>query len=130
MARVTVEDCKHIGNRFELTLLAALRAKALCNGAPLTVGDDGDKYSVIALREIALRNLDAETLKAALIETMRKNHKLDEIIGNDIQTNSPNKTGEEVEAGSEEEDIFKSDLNFSFDTDLDFGDNFSEEEDK
>ena len=52
MARITVEDClKHVGNRFELVLLGAKRAKQLLKGArPLVESDN--KEIVSALREI------------------------------------------------------------------------------
>jgi DNA-directed RNA polymerase subunit omega len=52
MARITVEDClEHVGNRFELVLLAARRAKQLLKGArPLVESDN--KEIVSALREV------------------------------------------------------------------------------
>ena len=55
MARVTVEDClEHVANRFELVTLAAHRARRMTSFAwdPL-VPREGDKPTVIALREIA-----------------------------------------------------------------------------
>jgi DNA-directed RNA polymerase subunit omega len=54
MARITVEDClDKIGNRFELVLVAARRARQLATGGkePL-VTEASDKPTVIALREI------------------------------------------------------------------------------
>lgn len=53
MARITVEDClDNVGNRFELVLLGARRAKQLLKGArPLVESDN--KEVVTALREIA-----------------------------------------------------------------------------
>ncbi len=53
MARITVEDClERVGNRFELVLLAARRAKQLLKGArPLVESEN--KEIVTALREIA-----------------------------------------------------------------------------
>jgi DNA-directed RNA polymerase subunit omega len=53
MARITVEDClERVGNRFELVLLGARRAKKLLKGArPLVESDN--KEIVTALREIA-----------------------------------------------------------------------------
>jgi len=53
MARITVEDClDHVKSRFDLVLLASIRAKQLLKGAkPLVVSDNRD--IVIALREIA-----------------------------------------------------------------------------
>lgn len=55
MARVTVEDClKVIPNRFELTLVAAKRARDLAlNGKDAVVEWENDKPTVVALREIA-----------------------------------------------------------------------------
>jgi DNA-directed RNA polymerase subunit omega len=60
MARITVEDCLgRVGNRFELVLLGARRAKQLLKGArPLVESDN--KEIVTALREIAA---DAVRLK-------------------------------------------------------------------
>ncbi|HCK03452.1 MAG: DNA-directed RNA polymerase subunit omega [Methylophilales bacterium] len=56
MARITVDDCLElIPNRFQLTLVAALRSRQLANGAEPLIDLKGskDKPSVIALREIA-----------------------------------------------------------------------------
>ncbi|MDC9590544.1 MULTISPECIES: DNA-directed RNA polymerase subunit omega [Xenorhabdus] len=54
MARVTVQDAvEKIGNRFDLVLVAARRARQLQVGSkdPL-VPEENDKTTVIALREI------------------------------------------------------------------------------
>ena len=68
MARLTVEDCvDRIPNRFELTLLAAQRARELSAGAALTVDRDNDKNPVIALREIADDTIDMEAIRRKLI---------------------------------------------------------------
>lgn len=68
MARLTVEDCvDRIPNRFELTLLAAQRARELSAGAALTVDRDNDKNPVIALREIADDTIDLEAIRRKLI---------------------------------------------------------------
>lgn len=54
MARITVEDClDNVGNRFDLVLAAAKRARSLAMGAEPLVEIDNDKPTVIALREIA-----------------------------------------------------------------------------
>lgn len=54
MARVTVEDClNRINNQFELTLVAAKRARQLARGADAQVDWDHDKSTVVALREIS-----------------------------------------------------------------------------
>ena len=54
MARVTVEDClEHIDSNYDLVLQAAKRARDIAEGAQPLVEEDGDKPTVIALREIA-----------------------------------------------------------------------------
>lgn len=54
MARITVEDClQHVDNNFALVLKAARRARDIFHGAQPLVADEGDKPTVIALREIA-----------------------------------------------------------------------------
>lgn len=59
MARITIEDCMHsVENRFELVLMAAKRARQVANGSEPLVAPQGDKPSVIALREIAERLID------------------------------------------------------------------------
>jgi DNA-directed RNA polymerase subunit omega len=63
-----VEDCVvRIPNRFELTLLAAQRARELSAGAAPTVDRDNDKNPVIALREIADDTIDLEGIRRKLI---------------------------------------------------------------
>jgi DNA-directed RNA polymerase subunit omega len=65
MARITVDDClEKIPNRFELTLVAAYRARQLHNGSePLVnVQSSRDKSTVIALREIAAGKVGVEVL--------------------------------------------------------------------
>ena len=52
MARVTVQDAvEKIGNRFDLVLVAARRARQIGGKDPL-VPEENDKTTVIALREI------------------------------------------------------------------------------
>lgn len=54
MARVTVEDCMtKMDNLFQLVLVSSKRARQLADGAEPHVNPDGDKPTVIALREIA-----------------------------------------------------------------------------
>lgn len=73
MARVTVEDCiQRVPNRFELVLMTAGRAKALCAGAPLTIGRDNDKNTIVALREIEEDTLDLNVLRDNVISNMQK----------------------------------------------------------
>lgn len=62
MARITVEDClDKVDNRFELVMIASKRARQLSVGGkePL-VPEDGDKPTVLALREIAEGLIDRE----------------------------------------------------------------------
>jgi DNA-directed RNA polymerase subunit omega len=54
MARLTVEDCmEKVANRYDLVLLACKRARQITLGSDPLVADEGDKPTVIALREIA-----------------------------------------------------------------------------
>ncbi|MBT0727759.1 DNA-directed RNA polymerase subunit omega [Rosenbergiella australiborealis] len=54
MARVTVQDAvEQVGNRFDLVLVAARRARQLqVGGKDALVPEENDKPTVIALREI------------------------------------------------------------------------------
>ena len=53
MARVTVEDAvAKVGNRFDLVLLAARRARQIASGSNPLVEEEKDKPTVIALREL------------------------------------------------------------------------------
>ncbi|RTL55779.1 MAG: DNA-directed RNA polymerase subunit omega [Rhodocyclaceae bacterium] len=63
MARVTVDDClKHIPNRFQLTLVAATRARQLATGSTPLVEAGRDKPTVVALREMAVGKVGIEIL--------------------------------------------------------------------
>jgi DNA-directed RNA polymerase subunit omega len=79
MARVTVEDCvDKVANRFELVLLATHRARALANGAHLTVDAENDKNAVIALREIAEKTIEPRDLREGFIHAMQSQAEVDE----------------------------------------------------
>lgn len=79
MARVTVEDCvDKVGNRFELVLLAAHRARAIAKGSAITVEPENDKNPVIALREIADRAIVPSDVRESLIHGIQKNTEVDE----------------------------------------------------
>ncbi len=68
MARVTIEDClKKVEDRFELVGLAAQRARDIASGSELTIERNGEKDTVIALREIANGNVDIPTLREEYI---------------------------------------------------------------
>lgn len=63
MARITVEDClPFIDNRFDLVVTASRRARQIARGAQTVVAEDGDKPTVIALREIAAGLMNREIL--------------------------------------------------------------------
>ena len=74
MARVTVEDClKNVKNRFELVLVASIRARQLMlTGVEATVPWTNDKATVVALREIAAGNIGPSILDAAPIKLPEK----------------------------------------------------------
>jgi len=66
MARVTVEDClEKIPNQFDLTLVAAKRARQLARGAEAKLPWDNHKSTVLALRDIADSLVDAKVLEEA-----------------------------------------------------------------
>jgi DNA-directed RNA polymerase subunit omega len=79
MARVTIEDClKHVDNRFELTLLAAKRARQIYEGFKPLVDEDNDKPTVIALREISEGLMDNETLEAISLAASMSSDEVEE----------------------------------------------------
>jgi len=79
MARVTVEDCvTEIPNRFELVMLASQRARDVSAGADLLVERDNDKNPVVALREIAEREVEPEHLRELLIGGLQRHAETDE----------------------------------------------------
>lgn len=64
MARVTVEDClQRIPNQFELTLVAAKRARQLARGAEARLPWGTHKSTVLSLREIAEGHIDRSVLE-------------------------------------------------------------------
>ena len=64
MARVTVEDClENVENRFQLVMVASKRARQLANGGKEPKVDiEGDKFTVVALREIAADAINANNI--------------------------------------------------------------------
>ncbi|BGI50948.1 MAG: DNA-directed RNA polymerase subunit omega [Arsenophonus endosymbiont of Ceratovacuna japonica] len=64
MARVTIQDAvEKIGNRFDLVLVAARRARQLqIRGKSSLVKEENDKVTVIALREIESGLINIEIL--------------------------------------------------------------------
>jgi DNA-directed RNA polymerase subunit omega len=79
MARVTVEDCvDKIPNRFDLVLVAGFRARQLSGGAETLVDRDRDKNPVVALREIAAREIKPDEAKEEYIKSLQKHAEVDE----------------------------------------------------
>jgi DNA-directed RNA polymerase subunit omega len=79
MARVTVEDCvDKIPNRFDLVLLSAHRARQLSGGADPLVDRDRDKNPVVALREIAGKELKSDELREEFIKSLQRHAEVDE----------------------------------------------------
>ena len=79
MARVTVEDCvDKIPNRFDLVLLSAHRARQLSGGAEPLLERDRDKNPVVALREIAGKQLKSEELREEFIKSLQRHAEVDE----------------------------------------------------
>ena len=66
MARVTVQDAvEKVGNRFDLIMLAARRARQIATGGHDPKVDwDNDKPTVVALREIEKGLTTSETVDA------------------------------------------------------------------
>ncbi len=63
MARITVDDClKRIPNRFDMTLVATIRARQISIGSSPMIAPMRDKPTVIALRELAQGKLGLEIL--------------------------------------------------------------------
>ena len=79
MARVTVEDCvDKVPNRFDLVLISAFRARQLSGGAEPLVERDRDKNPVVALREIAAKEIKPDDAKEEYIKSLQKHADVDE----------------------------------------------------
>lgn len=79
MARVTVEDCvDKVSSRFDLVLIAGFRARQLSGGAEPLVDRDRDKNPVVALREIASRDIKPDETREDLIRSLQKHAEVDE----------------------------------------------------
>ncbi len=69
MARITVEDCMdHVENRFELVLIASKRARQIAHGGASLVPEEGDKPTVLALREVATGEINEARVKDLQLE--------------------------------------------------------------
>ena len=79
MARVTVEDCiDKVENRFDLVLLASHRARTISSGSQIAVERDNDKNPVVALREIAAKEVKPDETKEEYIKSLQKHAEVDE----------------------------------------------------
>jgi DNA-directed RNA polymerase subunit omega len=66
MARITIDDClSHVHSRFELTLIAAKRARQLTRGAEAKLPWHDHKSTVLALQEIANGQITSQILEEA-----------------------------------------------------------------
>ncbi len=82
MARITVEDClDKVENRFELVMVASKRARQIATGGkdPL-VPEEGDKPTVLALREIAEGRINREIILKVEEEVIQEQTAAIEII--------------------------------------------------
>lgn len=115
MARITVEDClENIDNRFELVLVAAKRARQLADGKAPMVPVENDKYTVLALREIAdglvTRDIldeepevEEENLLEELFETELEAMQADADSGAAGTTDTAGATAEDADTVAEED---------------------------
>ena len=128
MARVTVEDCvEQITNRFELVSLAAQRAKSINCGSPITIERDNDKNAVIALREIAAKNLDIEQLREELISSLQTRNKVDFVEDENLHAESQETISDEIDISDEGSLLFGTEDNLNFEDNA-FDDNITEED--
>ena len=73
MARVTTEDCTtSIPNRFQLVIYACSRARELLGGSEPNVQKDNDKFTVVALREIADKKIDLGKTWLSIVKNAQK----------------------------------------------------------
>nr|BET44372.1 MAG: DNA-directed RNA polymerase subunit omega [Candidatus Aschnera chinzeii] len=74
MARVTVQDAvEKIGNRFDLVLVAACRARQLqIYGKNSLLDQENDKVTVIALREIEAGLINSDILNISDVKILQE----------------------------------------------------------
>lgn len=79
MARVTIEDCvEKVESRFELVAVSAQRAKSIASGSPLTIERNGEKNTVVSLREIAAASVSVDKLREDVIRSFQKPSDVDD----------------------------------------------------
>ena len=73
MARTTNSDTlPYVESRYELGMLASQRVRDLNGGAEAVVEKDGDKLTVVALREIASGKLDVEAIRHEFVQSYKE----------------------------------------------------------
>jgi DNA-directed RNA polymerase subunit omega len=73
MARITVDDCLvQVPSHFDLTLIAAKRARQLARGAEAKLPWKDHKSTVLALQEIAAGFIDASVLAEAELPLIQR----------------------------------------------------------
>jgi DNA-directed RNA polymerase subunit omega len=135
MARVTVEDCiREVPNRFELVIVAAQRTRQIFAGSAITIARGNDKYPVVALREIAERAVDIDSLRESLVKSYRRHIELDESeqeMANMLtQEQGTDRSNFEIGANSFEEILSEEELAKSFKEDMGGADLFEESVDE
>ena len=97
MARVTTEDCiTSIPNRFQLVIYACSRARELLGGAEPNVQKDNDKFTVVALREIADKKIDLGKTWLSIIKNAQKYQPVQETDIDEDQAVPLNENASEV----------------------------------
>jgi len=96
MARVTVEDCTNqIPNLFDLVLVASKRARQLAHGREASVALEGDKPTVVALREIADGHVDPSILQESDEPSEREIFTLPDVDEIDVDLSAEDEDEEE-----------------------------------
>ncbi len=73
MARTTNSDTlPYVDSRYELGMLASQRVRDLNGGAEPVVDKDGDKLTVVALREIASGKLDIDMVRHEFVQNYKE----------------------------------------------------------
>ncbi len=104
MARITVEDCiEKVEDRFELVAIASQRAKDIASGSPLTIERNGEKNTVIALREIAQGNVDVQDLREGLEKSFQTERLAEEFSEDVVEEEAELSEAALVEVAGEED---------------------------
>ena len=91
MARVTNSDTlPFVESRYELGMLASQRVRDLNGGAEPVIEKNGDKMTVVALREIASGKLDVNAVRHEFVESYKDTpFATDEEASLEIETSDP-----------------------------------------